>query len=425
MIVALVGVICFSFLLAVNWTVARSPIYPGVGLTGIWLLEFIAQVFAVGALYPISWDALDVFVTGAICFTGGAALAWVRPTRLPKVPHSPAEHRGDIVILLLLGALLVLGLPFYMEKLRSLTSAPLFSPASFLQVRHGLLGQAATRDRAPLVDNLVVLSTIVALIAYAVTNAGQRARVLAWALIALALFYNLLTASKAGAVLLVVALFAIHTILRERIPVRFLLFAAAGLLIIFGVVAVGRMESLGEQLTWQQSVTLTWDRFLEYFSASPVGFSIYLDHPTWIPPVWSPWRFFEHTANYFGNYFKIPNSNAQFVNVGSGIYFNTYTAYFSFYPPYGIGGVMAFMSVLGWTSSCIYRRALHGKMLWIVIYSTVFYGVIATVYSEALLGGLNFMLKLAAVSLVIEGARRIRFRRTVTSWSRVPLCRGN
>ena len=412
MSVAIAGVIAFSLLLAINWMICRSAAYPGVALAGIWLLEFITQVFARGVLYPVSWYALGVFTVGAICFTGSAALVF-RVGALPRNPTTSSAVRprpADAALLWFFVALLIIGLPIFVEKVRQFTSAELFSPAFFLQARQGFLEQAATMNRAPLMDNLVTLASIFALLGYAMTDGVRRHRVAAWALIGLALTYNLLTAAKAGAVTLVVALFGIHILMRRRLPIRFLIASFGVILVLFGVITVGRLEAAGRSLTLMQSAVATWHYFLGYFSASPVGFSIYLDHPDLVPPVWSPWRFFERTANYFGHFVDVPDLNAQFVRVGPDMFYNTYTAYFSYYPAYGIGGVIGFMSALGMVCTWVYRRALSLELVWVVLYGILLHGILMTIFNENLLLSLNLVLKLVIVALLVAGFRRLRWR---------------
>ncbi|MGH8402501.1 MAG: O-antigen polymerase [Gammaproteobacteria bacterium] len=360
----------------------------------------------------MSWSALAIFVIGVICFTAGAAIGHGGVHRRLRAPApQQKEYLSDRIILWALGVCLVAGMPFFLQQIGSFTSAPVFSPAYFMQVRAGLLNQAAELNRAPLVDNLVALSSVAALIAYAVTDAARRSRLLVWGLIMLAIFYNLLTASKAGVVSLVIALFAVHVLLRRRVSVRFLMLTFGGVLVLFGVVTVGRVESLGQHLTWQQAIQVTWEWFLGYFTESPVGFGIYLNHPNWVSAVWSPWRFFERTANYFGNYFPVPDFNAQFVEVGPGKFYNTYTVFFSYYPAYGIGGVIGFMFGLGLVSAWIYRLALSRSPVGLVVYGVVFDGILMTIFSESLLLGLNFTFKLVLIALVIQGVRHIRLRR--------------
>ena len=413
MIVALTGVIVFGLLLAVNWRFCSSVVYPGVAFAGIWLLEFTTQVFAQSVLYPISWSALAVFVIGALSFTAGAALTYLGAARQdkPTAPVTVQPEPGDAVILWVFVAFLVTGLPIYIDRLRQLTSADLFSPMFFFQVRYGLIEQAATLNRAPLVDNLVVLSSIFALSGYALTDGGRRQRIATWCLVGLALIYNLFAAAKAGPIALVIALFSMHVLLRGQLRASNLILSIVIILFLFSVVTVGRLGVIGQPLTLSQSLMSTWEIFLSYFSGAPVGFSIYLDNPQWVPAVWSPWRFFERTANYFGNFFNVPESHAQYVYVGPGLWFNTYTAYFSYYPPYGIGGVVGFMFAIGIVCSWIYRRALSLGLVWLVLYGILFEGILMTIFGEHFMLSLNFILKLIVVVLLISGLRKKRWHR--------------
>lgn len=412
MAVALAGVVFFALLLAGNWLVCRSVLYPGVALAGIWLLEFVAQVFAHGTLYPVSWGALLVFMVGGLCFSAAAAVAYrgARARAVAPKPISISARPGDTAILWMMLVLLLVGLPLFVAAVRQFTSASIFSPAFFMQVRQGTLEQAAITNRAPLVNNLVVLSTIFALVAYAITDGARRQRVVVWALIGLAVAYNLMTAAKASAVTLIVALYAVHVMLRGRLPKRFLIGALGGILVLFGAVTVGRVEAAGTALTAWQSVAVTWRQFLEYFAASPVGFSIYLSHPDWVPPVWSPWRFFMRTANYFGNYFVVPDLNARFVNVGLTDAYNTYTAYFSYFGAYGMTGVICFSLFIGVFCTYIYKRINNKNVISIVLYGLLFHGVLMTIFNENLMLGLNLFLKAIVISWLVSVCRRMHRR---------------
>jgi len=413
MTVALVGIACFATLLTLNWIPTHSLLYPGAVITGIWLLEFVVQIFAVGTLRPVSWEALLIFIIGVVAFSMGSVLGYGGHRRRPQQFIAPKEYVSDRLILWALFGALLAGFPLYLEYIRTFTEAPLFSPQFILQARAGFLNEQANVSRAPLVANLAVLAIIGAIVAYAVTEGGRRWRVLVWLLLAMALVYNLLTASKVGVIELVVSLFAIHILLRHRVPVLAVSVGIAAVFVLFGVINVARVEALGVHLSAAQMVKTTWEQFLGYFAASPVGFSIYLDHPHWVTSVWSPWRFFERTANYFGNYFHVPDLNGQYVNVGyegNVFFYNTYTAFFSYYSEYGIIGVIGFMFGLGTISVWIYRRALSGGVIWVVLYGMVFYGIVMTIFNESLLLALNSILKLVVFTLIFLSFRKLHFR---------------
>ena len=226
-------------------------------------------------------------------------------------------------------------------------------------------------------------------------------------------FYNLLTAGKAGVVSLLVMLFAIYSLQRGRLSKLALLFALGLILVFFGVVTVQRTLSTGGDIgSLAAAARTTLEQFGHYLASGPVGFSVYLDHPQSVPAVWSPWQFFERTANYFGHYFDVPDSNAAFVQIGNGLYYNTYTAFFSYFPPYGLPGVAGFMLALGAIAGAVYRRARQQRLLWLLLYASIFYGVVSTIFSESLLLALNPIVKLLVVATAVVVLRRLRWRRS-------------
>lgn len=403
MIAALMGVLCFGLLALLNLRIGRSITYPGVVLASVWALEFLVQALSGRILYPVSWPALLVFVIGCLAFTAGAVVGnGGVGTRLP--PQAPVPvYLSDRLVLW--GGLMVLalGLLAYIAHVRTLTSAPLFSPRFFYEVRHAGIAQAAVRNRVPLINNLVPFSMIGAMIAYAVTDAGRRWRILVWSFIALSLIYNLMTGAKVGLVTLAVALMGIHMILRRHVSIRVVLVGFVAIFVLFGIVTYGRMGS-GDLFT---AVKQGWAELVAYFAISPVGFSLYLDDPSLVPAVWSPWYFFMRTVNYLAPVFSIPSIHAQFLEVGPDAMYNTYTAYFAYYPSYGIGGVVAFMAFIGAACAWIHRRALRGGLVWVLLYSILIYGLLMSIFNESLLWDLNFDLKLVLVTLVFVSTRRL------------------
>lgn len=410
--VAATGVLAFTALFAFNWSRAKSWLDPAVAISSTWALTFLFLAMAGGQLYGVSWTALLIYVSGLAMFSLGVLLGKGIPLHARK--SSTYGYRSDHVILRLFFLVLLLGVPFYLAYIRQFTSAALFSPAFFMETRQGLLAQARELVRVPLVNNLVTLSSIAAVLAFALTESGRRWRLLVAGIVALAFFYNLLTASNGG-VGLVVMLFAIYSLQRGRLPKLALLLALGLVVVFFGVVTVQRALSTGGDIgSFAAAVHATLEQLGHYLASGPVGFSVYLDHPQSVPAVWSPWRFFERTANYFGHYFDVPDLHAAYVQIGDGLYYNTYTAFFSYFPPYGLFGVAGFMLALGGIAGAVYRRARQRRLLWMMLYASIFYGALMTIFNESLLLALNPILKLLIVAAAVMVLRRLRFRRGST-----------
>lgn len=410
--VALSGALLFSGLAVMNRRIGGSWLYPAAAMTGAWAVVFVALCFASAWLYPIPVEALGIYVVGAGFFSLGSYVVWQRrkPIRAPATETNTSKegNRSDFWLLLLLLLGLVAGFPLYFHHIQSLASAPPLTPRFFLQVRMGLLNEAATLPRAPIVENLVVVSSIAALIGFAVTDAARRWKILVYTLLFLAAAYNLLTASKVGLVSLVLELMAVYVLRRGRLPIAPALAGAATLLVGFGVITVLRVEVLsGHALSFGGAVSVTLRTFFNYLVASVVGFGVYLQHPSWVPAVWSIWRPFERLVNYFGHYFQVPDLNAMYVLIGPGLNYNTYTAYFAYYPHYGVLGVAMITLFLGMVGAVVYRKARQGGLLAILFYGTLFYGFCMTIFNESLFMGVNFIAKLLVAGTIFVVARRV------------------
>ena len=414
--VAVAGTIAFGALTLANLAVSRSLLYPGVVLASVWTVVFFALCFAHQWLYPVSWPALGIFFSGACYFTLGAGLGARVWGPLPRVGLGTAGQQGpyksDRVLLVVITLGLLLGFPLYLAYLMSLSTAKPFTPMFFVHVRQGLLDASESGARGVLVNNLVTLSTIGTLIAFAVTEGGRRWRVLVTTLFLMAISYNLLTASKVGMLNLLMAMLAIYGLTRGRLPVRATIVAGCLVALAFGAITVLRATAqTGNELSLAEGAVLTGQRFLNYFTTSAVAFSLYLRGLPEIPEVWSPWRFFERTLNYFGDFFDVPSLHAKFVEVGPGLDdYNTYTIYFSYYPDYGVPGVCAFMLCIGAIGGLAYRKACAGALLWILFYASLFFGFVMSIFNESLLTTLNPVLKLLFIGAVFVLFRRVRFR---------------
>ncbi len=195
-IVAFVGTLAFVGIFAYNWLHSKSWLDPSVAISAIWSLTFLFLTVAGGQLYGVSWEALFIFVLGLAMFSLGAHIGKSLPMRVGR----PAVYgyRSDHVILWVFLMTLVLGLPFYISYVRQFSSASLLSPAFFLEVRQAMMYQSSESARAPLICNLVPLSSIAAMLAFGLTESGRRWRLVVTLIVILTVFYNLLTAAKEG-----------------------------------------------------------------------------------------------------------------------------------------------------------------------------------------------------------------------------------
>jgi oligosaccharide repeat unit polymerase len=408
--VALTGFLVFLVLVLVNWSWSRSWFDPAVAISGVWMVTFLFLALTSDQFYGVTWVALGIYFSGLFSFSLGVLMGKSIPCRTRK--PCLGQSGSDSIVLWFLFLVLLVGLAFYLGYVRQFSSAALFSPTFFLEIRQGTLMQSEELAFSPFINNLVVLSSIAAVLALVLTESGRRWRLLVAGIVALAVFYNLLTGAKAGVINLVVMLFAIYGIQRGQLPKIALILTGCLVVILFGFVTVQRARSVGGDMGSLGTIAqATFEQLGRYLAAGPVGFSEYLKDPQSVPAVWSPWRFFERTANYFGDYFDVPSLHAAYVQIGDGLYYNVYTAFFSYYPPYGLVGVVFFMLMLGIVAGAAFRRAQQQRPIWLVLYASIFYGVLMTIFAENLLHALNPIIKLLCVTAVVVVIRRFRFRR--------------
>ncbi|GAK33536.1 hypothetical protein JCM17846_21660 [Iodidimonas nitroreducens] len=418
LVVALAGSFAFGSLMAISLYAARSWFHPAVAWNGIWFVVFACLCFAQMWLYPVSWQALGIFLAGALYFSFGTLLGSLRwraasPAEIPAtigLAKGEGLYQSDRVLLLAVLVLLVIGLPFYLRHIMSFSSSAPFTPIFFLEVRQGMLDEAQSAGRGALVNNLVVLSTFATLVALAVTEGGRRWRLLIAALFALAVFYNLLTAAKGGMLSLLVGSFAVYGLTRKRLPVKALIILMVLVLIAFGGITVLRNSLAADsEMTLMDAAGLTGQIFLNYLTTSAVAFSVYLDGIEQVPEIKSPWEFFIRTINYFGTFFEAPNPPGKFIELGPGVVgYNTYSIYFFYYPHYGMLGVAGFMFLLGLISGAVHKLAQSGSLPWLLVYAMLFYGIILGILADALLTSLNPIIKLVLFGAVFVVARHIR-----------------
>lgn len=406
--VAFAGAGAFLLLTLANYHIGKTWLYPAAALSGAWLLVFLGLCISASWLYPVTPDALVIYLMGAIYYSFGAYLAFQFGGAPDKVySRQIIYYRSDFLLLLTVLAVLVAGFPFYYHEITGLTRAAPFTPLFYWQLRTALLRQAWTMNRVPIVNDLVDLSNIGAIIGMLVSGGGRRWKGLVAIMIVVSLIYNLLTAAKIGFASLAVELTVIYTIHHGRLKKRFVLLAASIFFAGFGAITVALREATAGTYAGMQQIALTVKTLLNYLTVSVVGFGVYLRHPKQIPVIYSVWFFFEHTVNYFGHYFQIPVQHGAYVSVGPGLEYNTYTAYFTYYPQWGAFGVALILFIVGFVSTRAYKASMHGSFIGALLYAYLYYGTCMTMFNESLFLTLNFLAKLLVVGYLFIAARHM------------------
>jgi oligosaccharide repeat unit polymerase len=245
--------------------------------------------------------------------------------------------------------------------------------------------------------NLAVVAPMLAMLALVEIDRSKRRRAMFVASVLLALIYGASTGGKATGIVMFSSLAVIYLARTTRPNIALLIGVAAGAIALFGVgwlvvnFTFQEVESIPDALS-----TLTWIVAL-YWLGGLVAFDAVVADPNLVPSVHFVWRFFVETANGLGAGFDIPSIHAAYVDISGDSATNVYTVYFSYYPDFGIIGVVIGLFVYGAIASFFYIRAKDGHPVFLALHGFVTSGLLLTIHSERLFLALNSLIKLGVL----------------------------
>jgi oligosaccharide repeat unit polymerase len=289
---------------------------------------------------------------------------------------------------------IVVAVPFCYYWITSFSSG--YGSNLLLASRVALLEETNEGDTGSIIfKNFASLSIIVAMIAFYQSGHGKKRSFVA---IVSALTLNLLTGGRAGIVSLIFALVCLDWIKNRRIHWKHLAVMFLIFVISFSVIAIylGKVGARADAPLSENIVPVA-QGFVLYAAGGLIGFDRVIREPNIIPHNWQINRFFLQTMNKLGARFEVPSLHAEFVSVGpNSMLFNVYTFYFA-YLDWGYVGMMGILATLGFIITVFYRKAFGGTTVASLVYSTLFAGLITSIFNEGLLFNLNFLLKLSAL----------------------------
>jgi oligosaccharide repeat unit polymerase len=289
--------------------------------------------------------------------------------------------------------MIVVAVPFCYRWITSFSSG--YGSNLLLAARVALLEDTNKEDTGSIIfNNFASLSIMVAMIAFYESDHGKKRSFIA---IASALALNLLTGGRAGIVSLIFALVCLDWIKNRRIHWKHLAVMFLIFVISFSVIAIylGKAGARGDAPLSENIVPVA-QGFVLYAAGGLIAFDRVIREPNIIPHNWQINRFFLQTMNKLGARFEVPSLHAQFVSIGPAFPLNVYTFYFA-YLDWGYVGMMGILATLGLTITLSYRKAIDGSLIASLVYSTLFGGLITSIFNEGLLFNLNFLLKLYAL----------------------------
>jgi oligosaccharide repeat unit polymerase len=418
MIPAVVGFVIIALLLVLNLYLGRSFLYPPSQFSLLWTVLIGLSMFIGGLLFPLSVHAVCIYCVGAIAFSAGGAF------RLAVGRHTPQSAQpGEEVIepyyiywpLTAALIILVFLLPVYWRYMISIADPQISN--IWWGIRAGVIAMSEMQGPKPwqqtLFDNITVITILLALTAAA--HYGERgfSRWIAAGLIIVATAYNLATASRAGASVVVLGALGIGLLRRRRISWRLLFVGFLGVLVMYVPLTILRAKGGNIAELAADDMRLLRDIGLLYTVGPLIAFDSYLQDPAMLSRTWSISYFFLQTASRFGLDVNAPSTHMGYVAVGPLGNTNVYTMYFAYYPEFGFSGVILLTALVGYCSVWLYQAAQSCCDYLLILFGISFHEVCKTGFSEGFFLGLNMWIKAAGYCVVIYSLHRMAAARRV------------
>lgn len=394
----LIALLCLSVL---NHHVSRNILYPPFLFCFIWFLSLTALALSGDAFYPVTTEALLVYLAGALFFSIGGLYSLTRTKKnLPACSLDDRQHFRVHRILdigLIIG---IIGLPLYIMDITK--AVDVLDYYILATLREANVEASASSQRSfSVLKNLVVLSTLVALAMHYENDgtAGRKWR--SYLAIVVAVLYGVFTGSK-GWVTIFPTLAFISIVAGKKVKISTLALVSCGTLVLFSAGLLTVNFIYGGVDDPFRTAQLLAETVRNYWVGGLVAFNRIVEAPDSIAAVQSLGRFFLETANSFGATFEVPSIFSDYTQISSsGEDTNTYTIYYSYYMDLGWFGVILGMFMLGIGLSWVRRYAERNHPIAIFVSGTAAMGILLSFHAEHFVLGLNYYIKLIAFYFLV------------------------
>jgi oligosaccharide repeat unit polymerase len=410
----------FVALLACNYWVLRSLLYPAALFAAIWTIAVAGAALAPFGFYAVSAEALTIFYMGALAFSCGGACALLSTGVQIENKGQAAALRADSRRRLDMTLFVVLcGLPLYLTRVSRLAEGAEVQTL-FATIRLASVSETNRGWEERIAENFMLLALFLALALFYENDGSRRRRLRVYAGVGLALVYGILTAGKSTVVSLVLMMLAISWLRKGRAQVIPLVVSVLAIVVTFtaGVVLVNWFGEI-PNADWE-GVTRVAEIWWNYGVGGLVAFSEILARPSdagWTGGVYRPLL---QIANALGGKVDVPFLHAEYTSISPHASTNVYTIYWLYVEDFGVVGSLLMMLGLGAAVTWLYLAARMGHVLAILLYALAFTGSILTIHGEHFITGLTSYGKALVFWLLIYTPFWSRSNHSGASWSALP-----
>jgi oligosaccharide repeat unit polymerase len=400
----------FLILTLANVAIGRSLLYPPTVFSAAWTGYLLWLSFLGDRFFPLSPKTLGIFLVGGLAFSFGGLLVSLFGGRRHWRGATAGRPEQIIDRLLDFGFWICLfAFPIRIMRLQALAGSEagsnLFSPSFWISVRRASLVESEENrlSGSTLSDNIILLASFLALAALAEDVGRKRLRPRTAGLVIVAIVYNVMTAGRASAIVLLIGLVAAAWMAAGRLPWKMVTLAVlfGGVVFCLGAIFVKNVGNVTASAA--ENVQGIWEHFEFYSLGGVVAFDHAIREPSDIPAVWTITRSFVQVGNKLGGRFEVPSLYPEYAQVSDHEWMNVYTMYFAYFPHFGWAGVVLFPVVLGIVLSWLYQSAQASDPRARLVYASAVAGLVLSGFNEQFFMNLTFLLKATVFSWVLYG----------------------
>ncbi|HLJ28101.1 MAG TPA: O-antigen polymerase [Candidatus Angelobacter sp.] len=385
-------ILVLSLLAFFNYRIGgKALLYPPVVFCGIWAFDLFLVWVAGDYFYPMLPETLFIFICGAFVFSLGCWVAVLFKERIP--PPKPVLREASNRIITILVVLLALGAPLYYRWLSGVVSAGGGTAAFLALARVRTMELMGKSPAFTFFATMVEISVIVAMIAFWEKERHPKRAVFA---VVLALFMGGIMGQKVGPLTLVVGLLGIDWIKNRRI--RWKVALVMVLVMVIAIVVIELYVHLNGSLQEQAGPILR--QFALYSSGGMVGFDRMVREPNIVPQPNPIYVWYLRIIRRLGTQVEIPEVS-DFVTVGPQFATNNVYTVYGEYLDWGYAGAILWVGGLGLLATLVYKRALQGRMISILLYGILLRNIVFSPFTEYFVSNAYLLVKVIAVAWLV------------------------
>ena len=383
-----------------HWISERDILYPPVVFSCLWIV-LLMLVATSDAYDTVSDKGMAIYALGSVCF-GVGSMFGSQSQFVKYFKQGSMEETGFTSTAVMMAAVCGMVILTWMI-LRMQTIA---EDVGISNIMLALRFESAKGGGSALglLAYPVAWLTFASIAAVVRIGENTKAKVITGVLVAIALLCQILSASRTGVGILLFGLAGAYAMKAPKNSYRGMLGVVAVFVGIFVLVAsvLGKMnvEGLGSQSPVQAVALMA----RHYLISGVLAFDHVVQDPSAFKNGLHSFRFFAILLNGIGFNIHVPELVLDYVWIPYPT--NIYTMYFPTYVDFGVMGVIAYTTIIGWITGLAYRAARSGSMVWCALYGLMFAKLLVSGITEHFIVSMSYWIQAAVVFTVMLGSRR-------------------